>query len=215
MENSATGIILDQSQKNDRDNTQDIIENTFISDYGIVKVVNGDGTVDVSHAVIRSLKDGTSLGETVSHSIQVLWPVTGQMSVSSKLTVGDFVLLIGMKHYIDLSKFSAPEKQTSYIGYTKETMKALPMAVVSNTAQVQLYAENGKLVIKNDTQSLKSALDALTSALNAFSNATARSAITAGNASSTTLATAINVLLGTLNTAIGSVTASIDGLLGS
>lgn len=173
-----TDILLDQMQRTTRDFVLDLIEDKFISDYGIISAVNGDGTIDVKHAIIRTLKAGGDLGITETKNIEVMWPSVGQLSIKADLAIGDKVWLVGMKHYLPTLNITAPTEQTVYYSYTRETMKAVPVALFDGTAKVTITAKDGKLSlsasngvavdakagtvsIKNTAQSLKTLLDTL------------------------------------------------------
>ena len=174
----AADLLLDQMQRTDRDFVLDQIEDKFFSDYGIISAVNSDGTINVKHAIIRTLKAGGNLGVTETKNVEVMWPSMGQFSIKADLAIGDKVWLVGMKHYLPTLDISAPKEQTVYYSYTRETLKAVPVALFDDSAKVTIVAKDGKLSvtasngvevdakagtvkIKNAAQSLKTLLDTL------------------------------------------------------
>lgn len=187
-------IIMDQMQRTPRDFVEDIVSNMFISDYGIVSAVNSDGTVDVQHAIIRTLKAGGDLGVTTTKNIEVMWPASAQLSIKAKLAVGDKVWLVGMKNYIDTLDIEQPKEQSVYYSYSRETLKAVPVSLFDASSKVQVVVEDGELkvtadaiaieaangasldaksgtvAIKNTAQSLKTLLDTLIDDLTTMSS---------------------------------------------
>jgi hypothetical protein len=138
------------------------------ADYGYVTAVNG-GLVDVMiDAPV------TVWGEAVSNveikGIELLFPVASGLSLEIEVKVGDQVLLLGLRTYVQnvaSVKEQASlirEKPASPFMYSRETLKALPMsslrAVGTGADQSSLYmrAKAAKLQVKNAEESLATVL---------------------------------------------------------
>lgn len=192
----SANIIFKRSQCSLRDDIEDVVENFYFIDYGIVSTVNGSATCDVTHAIKKMTYDGTCLQETVTKNVEILWPASTQFSFKQALSKGDRVLLIGMKHYLSTVDIKEAKNQDAYASYTQGTMKAIPLCVFNQDAKVQVSIDSGNisvtldggnasldmgtsgmLELKNSIQSLKSLVDEL------FTDLTTMSATPAVNGS--------------------------------
>lgn len=130
----------------DRNLIESILASFYIIDYGYIKKVNPDKTVDVIHAKMLKTMDGQSLRPTTTKALEVLTLSCGGFAIQVDYKAGDKVLLLGLKDYVPKTQQVAiPTETTSYIHYTRETMKALPLCVFDNTAKIKVKAENGTL----------------------------------------------------------------------
>jgi hypothetical protein len=118
---------------------RNVVANTFILDFGIVTAVNGT-TVDVQHA-IQPTRLGKQLPPTVTKGVEVMWPGTAQFNPRFVLSVGDTVLLIGLKDYVKTLQVSVPDFTDVPLHYTQETMKAIPVISTQGSNHVVTYAE--------------------------------------------------------------------------
>ena len=136
---------------NDRDLIDFVIGSYFIVDYGFVKSVNDDDTVNVVHAKKLALMNGDELGETLTKNLEVLTFSCAEFAVSFKAKEGDKVLLLALKDWVkstaDVEKAETPE---AYIHYERETMKALPMAAFDSEAKVKIEVDDGDLTVTAD-----------------------------------------------------------------
>ncbi len=119
---------------------RNVVANTFILDFGIVEAVNGDGTVDVQHAV-QPTRLGYQLPPTVTRNVEVVWPSSSQFNPPFELAAGDTVLLVGLKDYVKTAKVSAPDYTDVPLHYTQQTMKAIPMGANKGAARFVTYTE--------------------------------------------------------------------------
>ena len=140
------------SEKNtDRDLIESVLQSFYIVDYGYIKNVNTDKTVDVIHAKRLKTYAGKSLPQTESKGIEVLTVSGAGFSIQFDYKKGDKVLLLGLKDYVPKTKdVNLASETTTYLHYTRETMKALPMCVFNDQAKVTLKAENGTLQIDTE-----------------------------------------------------------------
>jgi len=140
--------IFEAERYTDRNLIESILASFYIVDYGYIKTVNADKTVDVVHAKILKTLSGQSLRPTTTKALEVLTLSCGGFALQVDYKAGDKVLLLGLKDYVPKTgSVAMATETTSYIHYTRETMKALPLCVFDSTAKVQVKAENGKLSI--------------------------------------------------------------------
>lgn len=141
--------IFEAERFTDRDLIQSILASFYIIDYGYIKKVNPDKSIDVVHAKMLKTMQGETLRPTTTKSVEVLTLSCGGFALQVDYKAGDKVLLLGLKDYVpNTAKVLIATETTSYMHYTQETLKALPLCVFDNTAKVQINAENGKLSIK-------------------------------------------------------------------
>lgn len=132
----------------DRDLIDFVVSSYFIVDYGFVKSVNDDNTVNVIHAKKPVLMDGTELEETLTRNLEVLTFSCTEFSVSFKPKKGDKVLLLALKDWVkstaDVEKAESP---AAFIHYERETMKALPLSAFDSEAKIKITADAGTLKV--------------------------------------------------------------------
>lgn len=129
---------------------ESILASHYIVDYGFIKAVNTDKTIDVTHAKQLKTLDGESLKATVTKNVEVLTLCGGGFSFTFDYKKGDKVLLLGLKDYVPkVEDVTSATETTAYLHYTRETIKAIPMCIFSDKAKVQVKVENGKLTIGN------------------------------------------------------------------
>lgn len=147
--------IFQAERYTDRNLIESILASFYIIDYGYIKKVNPDKTVDVIHAKMLKTMDGQSLRPTTTKALEVLTLSCGGFALQVDYKAGDKVLLLGLKDYVPKTqKVTVPTETTSYLHYTRETMKALPLCVFDNTAKVQIKAEEGTLQV-NTTKNIE------------------------------------------------------------
>lgn len=211
-----------------------IIGAHFFADYGIIQAINEDKTVNVAHVIKSVLLNGTTLPPIVTNNVEVMQLGAIAFQIDFPVQIGDLVLLIGLRNYVPaLNGITAPEDPLVFLHYEQETLKAIPMGIVStsgvsvkidddgnlvvkndnSTGNVQLQAQTGKFQIKNLTQSLYTQLETLETALSAFMGPTAQAAITSGGASSASLAEALVDLMVTFTSATSTMLADLAALL--
>lgn len=126
--------ILSRLGVTERDLIESIIAEHFFADYGFVSAVSG-GKVDVRHAILPSVV-GKQLGETVSKSVELLFPSVAGFSLQFPVRVGDGVLLIGLRHYLNSTEAQVPQTTDVNLSYTQETLKAIPLGAINGSAGV-------------------------------------------------------------------------------
>ena len=130
---------------------ESILASHYILDYGFIKTVNPDKTVDVTHAKQLKALDGKSLKATVTPNVEVLTIAGGGFSINFDYKKGDKVLLLGLKDYIPkVEEVTSATETTAYLHYSRETLKAIPLCIFSDKAKVKVQVENGTM--KVDTQ---------------------------------------------------------------
>jgi hypothetical protein len=148
--------ILDATKLSLKDIITSVINSRFIIDYGTVLKNNGDGTVDVQHAVpiVPKYPDANpaanAIKPTVTHSVEVLYLASANFGSTFQLTAGDFVLLVGLKDYVPTTTQISPNPQApaAFYHYSQNTIKAIPMAGTNSTSKGQINVVNGQLQLK-------------------------------------------------------------------
>lgn len=147
---NAPSIFLNQ-QYTDRDLIQSIIASFYIIDYGFINKVNGDKTVDVTHAKRLKSLEGDDLPETTTKNVEVLTLAAGAFSLSIDYQEGDQVLLLGLKDYVDqVAEVTQSTESTVYLHYSRSTLKALPLCVFNSEAKIKLEAAEGTLKVTTE-----------------------------------------------------------------
>lgn len=132
----------------DRTLIESILASHYIIDYGFIKAVNSDGTIDVTHAKQLKTLNGESLKATITTGIEVLTFSGGGFTFKFDYKKGDKVLLLGLKDYIPkVEDVSSATETTAYMHYTRETLKAIPLCVFNEDATVKVQVESGKMAI--------------------------------------------------------------------
>lgn len=135
----------------DRSLIESIIAGHYIIDYGYIKAVNADGTIDVTHAKQLKTLDGTSLSATVTTGIEMLTIAGAGFSLKFDYKKGDKVLLVGLKDYVPkVGEVKSATETTAYMHYSRETLKALPLCVFSEESTVKVVVESGTFSITTD-----------------------------------------------------------------
>lgn len=144
--------ILNAQNLSERDLITSILSSFYIVDYGYINKVNGDKTVNVTHAAKPVLTDGTELPETVTSNVEVLTVCGAGFSVQWDYKAGDKVLLLGLKSYVpEAGSVKQAEAPKAFVHYSRATIKAIPLCVFSGEAKAQILVENGKMTIRTDS----------------------------------------------------------------
>ena len=157
-----TDYVAEAAYSTDRDIINGFINSRFIIDYGTILQDNGDGTVNVQHAVPATPRFPTSdfvSAPTVTNNVEVLYLSGSQFSTSFKVTIGDPVLLVGLKDFVKNTKSLDGQPLTVFNHYNQNTLKAIPLAGSNAMAIAQINVVNGLLQIKNQAQSLATILE--------------------------------------------------------
>ena len=135
----------------DKDLIESILASHYIIDYGFIKKVNADDTIDVTHAKQLKTLDGKTLPATVTTNVEVLTIAGGGFSLKFDYKKGDKVLLLGLKDYIPkVEEVTSASETTAFLHYTRETLKAIPLCIFNEDAKVTVQVEDGTM--KVDTQ---------------------------------------------------------------
>lgn len=127
---------------------ESILSSFFILDYGYIKTVNADETIDVVHAKKLKLINGKELNQTVTKRIEVLTLAGSGFSFKFDYKKGDKVLLLGLKNYIkNVKDVTQATETTSYQHYTRETLKAIPLCVFNGEAKVTMQIKDGNVTV--------------------------------------------------------------------
>lgn len=144
--------IFENEKTTERTLIESILSSYFIIDYGFIKAVNQDKTINVTHAKQLKTYDGTTLKPTVTENVEVLTLAGAGFSFRFDYKKGDKVMLLGLKDYIKrVDEVTSATETTTYLHYSRETLKALPLCVFSDKAKVQISVEDGKLTIANSS----------------------------------------------------------------
>jgi hypothetical protein len=128
---------------------ESILASYYIVDYGFIKAVNPDETVNVVHAKQLKTLDGESLKATLTENVEVLTLAGAGFSFKFDYKKGDKVLLVGLKDYIkEVEDVTSATETTVYLHYSRETLKAIPMCVFNGDAKVKVEVKEGTLNIE-------------------------------------------------------------------
>ena len=143
--------VIEGINVNDRDLIEAIVGNFFIIDYGFITEVNPDKTINVTHAKRPVTTEGKTLAPIKTENIEVLTVSCKGFSIKFDYAKGDKVLLVGLKNYINhVSDVASATETTSYVHYSRETLKAIPLCLFDNSAKVQINIENGVYQLQAD-----------------------------------------------------------------
>ena len=132
----------------DRSLIESIVASHYILDYGFIKKVNADKTVDVTHAKQLKTLDGKTLPATVTTGVEVLTIAGAGFSINFDYKKGDKVLLLGLKDYVPkVEDVTSATETTAFIHYTRETLKAIPLCAFNEDAKVNIKIENGDMAL--------------------------------------------------------------------
>lgn len=135
----------------ERDMIVGLLGNFYILDYGFVSKVNADGTVNVTHAKRQQTIEGVKLPETRTTNLEVLTLCGAGFSIQWDIEAGDQVLLLGLKDYIpQVAKVTQSTEQATFIHYSRDTMKALPLSIFNKDARVTFKVDKGTLKIDTE-----------------------------------------------------------------
>lgn len=130
----------------DRTLIKSIVSSFFIIDYGFIKTVNPDKTIDVTHAKQLVTLDGKVLPPTITKKVEVLSLSCKGFSVNFDYAKGDQVLLLGLKDYVEKVKnVTQSEESKSVAHYNRETLKAIPLCVFNENAKVVINIQQGNM----------------------------------------------------------------------
>lgn len=132
----------------DRNLIESILASFYIIDYGYIKTVNPDKTVDVIHAKRLKTLDGRTLNQTTTKAIEMLTLSGAGFAVQFDYKKGDKVLLLGLKDYVPkVQAVTSATETKNYQHYTRETIKAMPLCVFNDSAKVTVKVENGTMKV--------------------------------------------------------------------
>ena len=125
---------------------ESILASHYIIDYGYIKAVNTDETIDVVHAKKLKLLTGEEMSQTITRNIEVLTLCGAGFSFKFDYKKGDKVLLLGLKNYIKkVEDVTTATETTAYLHYTRETIKAIPLCVFNGDAKVTVEVKDGDI----------------------------------------------------------------------
>lgn len=129
---------------------ENLIGTSYVVDVGVV-IATDQSTVDVQHAV-QQVRYGKTLPATVTRKIEVLWPFPGTWQIS----VGDPVLLLGTKDYVESTKAISVGPTDVPLHYTQTNLKAVPI-YPSGTALIQIKNAAASLytIVQNLVQGIQ------------------------------------------------------------
>lgn len=142
---STPSIVMAQKYT-DRDLIQSILNSYYIVDYGYINRVNGDKTVNVTHAKLLKTLEGKTLPETITTDVEVLTISSSAFSISIDYKAGDKVILLGLKDYVKDTKDVTRATETRvYSHYSRANLKALPLSAFNADAKVSVEIKDGTL----------------------------------------------------------------------
>ena len=146
--------IFENEKTTERTLIESILSSFYIVDYGFIKAVNPDETINVTHAKQLKTYDGVSLPAMETKNVEVLTLSGSGFSFKFDYKKGDKVLLLGLKDYIKkVEDVNAPSETTVYMHYSRETLKAIPLCVFNKDAKATIVVKDGKIELNgNDKQ---------------------------------------------------------------
>jgi hypothetical protein len=124
-----------------------IYDNMFL-DYGVVTKVTDNARVDVTHAAIEVLLDGTELPAVRSKDVEILWPASSGFSMQNEIAIGDQVLLLGLKSYVPaVADVDGAKVPKSFDHYNRATLKAIPLCSFNSEAACVVKSTASKTTI--------------------------------------------------------------------
>lgn len=152
---------------------ESILFSYYIVDYGYIKAVNPDETINVTHAKQLKTYDGVSLKATVTENVEVLTLAGSGFSFKFDYKKGDKVLLLGLKDYIKkVEDVTSASETTAYLHYSRETLKAIPLCVFNKDAKATVVVKDGNIELNGNSkhfvtwEELNTALESFMNALN-------------------------------------------------
>lgn len=134
---------------NERDLIETILTNFFIVDYGVISKVNGDKTVNVVHAIKHALRSGEKLPQTETKNVELLFLSGKGFSIAWDIKGGDKVLLLGLKDYVEkVKEVTQAKEDKAFSHYDRATLKAIPLCLFDDSAEVTFETKDGTLKIK-------------------------------------------------------------------
>lgn len=144
---NTNSVFLSESLS-ERNLIESVLASFFIVDYGFIKKVNADKTIDVTHAKQLKMTTGESMKPTVTTGVEVLTICGAGFSFNFDYKKGDKVLLLGLKDYVpEVKEVTSATETTAYLHYSRETIKALPLCIFSDDAKVKVEVENGTMKV--------------------------------------------------------------------
>lgn len=141
--------IVEAMSLSEQDLITAILRNFFIVDYGYINKVNADKTVNVTHAAKSVLLDGKELPETTTDNVEVLTISGAGFSIQWDYKAKDKVLLLGLKDYVPkVDGVEVAEVPKAFMHYNRSTLKAVPLCLFNDKADVTIKAEKGSLTIE-------------------------------------------------------------------
>lgn len=143
--------IFENEKTTERTLIESILSSFYIIDYGFIKAVNPDKTINVIHAKQLKTYDGTSLKSTITENVEVLTLAGAGFAFKFDYKKGDKVMLLGLKDYIKrVDEVTSASETTTYFHYTRETLKALPLCVFNDKAKVKVDVEGGTMKVTTE-----------------------------------------------------------------
>ena len=141
--------IFENEKSTERTLIESILTSYYILDYGFIKAVNSDDTINVTHAKQLKTYDGTSLKATVTDNVEVLTLAGAGFSFKFDYKKGDKVLLLGLKDYIKkVEDVTSATETSAYLHYSRETLKAIPLCVFNGDAKVTMEVKDGDVTMQ-------------------------------------------------------------------
>ena len=130
---------------------ESILSSFYIVDYGFIKKVNGDKTVNVIHAKRLKTISGENLAQVETKNIEVLTLSTAGISFNLEYKSGDKVLLLGLKNLVEkVEDTKLATESKIYTHYSRSTLKAIPLCVFNADSLIKIEAAKGSLKINTN-----------------------------------------------------------------
>lgn len=209
-------IASDASLISNKQLMESFLKNKTILDYGTILDITSDGlSCSVQHQVLDIFNGKVITKPLVTKKVELLYLNSSSISFDTTPKVGDPVLILGLRRFINSTKTPMPGPYAPLVpvAYERSNMKAIPLSAINGQSGLIFRAKNGKLRLRNTTVSLFKIISDQENAIATFSNSASQASISAGGGSSASLATAINALLSTLNASMITLANEISALL--
>ncbi len=198
---------------------ESFLKNKTILDYGTILDITSDGaTCSVQHQVLDIFNGKVIRKPLVTKKVELLYLNSSSISFDTTPVVGDPVLILGLRRFINSTKtpMPMPYSPLSPVAYERSNIKAIPLSAINNQSGLIFRAKSGKLRLRNTTVSLFKIISDQESAIATFSSAASQASITAGGAGlpqTVALAASIVALMVSLNTSMLTLANEISSLL--
>jgi hypothetical protein len=150
---------LDSHRFTLEDTIRAVLNSSDIVDIALIKKISDDKKfVDVEHIIKPELYDYekeeyVEQESVLTNGVELMYLGSSYFSLKWEVKIGDPVLLLGLKRYIDkIDGKTKPEKSKMYAHYQQETYKAIPLGFNANAkAKINISDADKKITLTTDS----------------------------------------------------------------